>query len=163
MYTGRCCDIIFLMEPIYWQTEEYEHNEKTVDWFWIIGIIGITLAIIAIIFNSILFSVLIVVMTFSIIVFGNKEPHLLDCEINKKGVRVDKTFYPYTNLEAFNVSDGPSPKLILKSAKTLMPLITIPIGQVYPDDIVSSLEDKIKHDEDIREPFSHVLMDYLGF
>ena len=163
MHSKLCCDIIFPMEPILWQTYEYDHNEKTNDWFWIVGIIGLTLAIVSVIFSNILFGGLIVVGTISIIVFGNKEPHLLDCEVNKKGVRVHKTFYPYTNLEAFNITEGNSPKLILKSAKLLMPLITIPTNNVHPDEITLFLQERLKHDETLNEPFSHVLMDYLGF
>jgi hypothetical protein len=163
MHIKNCCDIIFAMEPIFWQAYEFEHNEKTTDWFWIAGIIGVTLAIVAVIFSNILFAVLIVIATASIIIFGNKEPHLLDCEINNKGVRIQKTLYPYKNLEAFNVTEGYSPKLVLRSTKTLMPLITVPIGNVHPDDIISTLSDVIKHEEDLREPFAHLLMDYLGF
>jgi len=151
------------MEPIIWQIHEYEHYEKTPDWFWIVGIIGATLAVLAVIFNSILFAVLIVIATVSIIIFGNKAPHLLDCEINKKGVRVNRTFYPYSNLDSFNLTDGYSPKLLLKSKKLLMPLIIIPVGDIHPDEIVPVISELIKHEEELREPFAHVLMDYLGF
>ena len=163
MHTKLSYDIIFLMEPIVWQVYEFEHNEKTTDWFWIVGIIGITLAILAIVFNSVLFAGLISISTFAIIVLGNKEPHLLECSINKKGVKVHKTFYPYSNLEAFNLTEGYSPKLILKSSKFFMPLITVPIGNLYPDEIISTLNQILKHEEGLREPFAHLLMDYLGF
>ena len=151
------------MEPIIWQAYEFEHNEKTPDWFWIVGIIGGTLAVVAVVFNSILFAVLIVMGTISMILFGNKEPYLLDCEINKKGVRVHKTFYPYSNLDEFNVTEGYSPKLILKSSKTFMPLITIPIADVPADEIIDTLSGVIKYEEELREPFAHIIMDYLGF
>jgi hypothetical protein len=151
------------MKPIAWQVYEFEHNEKTSDWFWIVGIIGVTLAVVAIIFDNTLFAGLIVMATVSIIVFGNKEPHLLDCEINKKGIRVHKTFYPYSNLEAFNVTEGYSPKLLLKSSKLLMPLISIPIGNIHPDEISPILNEVLKLDEKLKEPFAHLLMDYLGF
>ncbi len=163
MHRKLCCDIIFQMEPITWQAYEFEHNEKTPDWFWIVGIIGATLAVVAVIFNNTLFATLITMATVSVIIFGNKEPHLLDCEINKKGVRIHKTFYPYSNLETFNVTEGHSPKLLLKSSKLLMPLITVPIGNIYPDDVIDALEGILKREEDLKEPFAHILMDYLGF
>jgi hypothetical protein len=151
------------METVSWQTYEYEHYEKSPDWFWIAGILGGTLAVVAVIFSNLLFAVLIVMITVAMILFGNKEPHLLDCEINKKGIRVHKTFYPYVNLEAFNVTEGYSPKLILRSTKTFMPLITIPIGNVYPDEIIPELSKILLHDEDLNEPIAHLIMDYLGF
>jgi hypothetical protein len=151
------------MEPIIWQAYEFEHNEKTPDWFWIAGIIGGTLAVVAVIFSNVLFAVLIVMATVAIILFGNKEPYLVDYEINKKGIRVHKTFYPYSNLEGFNVTEGYSPKLVLKSAKTFMPLITIPIADVSPDEIIDTLNQILKHEEELREPFAHIIMDYLGF
>ncbi|MEI7513273.1 MAG: hypothetical protein WCJ74_01485 [bacterium] len=151
------------MEPIFWQTYEYEHYEKNPDWFWIAGILGGTLAIVAVIFSNLLFAVLIVMATVAIILFGNKEPHLLDCEINKKGVRIHKTLYVYSNLEAFNVTEGYSPKLILKSTKTLMPLITVPIGNVHPDEIIPVLSSVLVYNEELREPIAHLIMDHLGF
>ncbi len=151
------------MNPISWQTYEFEHNVKNVDWFWITGIIGITFSILAIMFDNILFAVLIVLATVLLILLGNKEPKLLDCEINKKGVRVHKTIYLFANLDSFNVTEGHSPKLILKSSKLLMPLIIIPVGDVYPEEIIETLKEIIKHDEKLHEPFAHVLMDYLGF
>ena len=151
------------MNPISWQTYEFEHNEKTPDWFWVMGIIGISCSVVAIIFGNILFATLLAISTLAVILLGNKEPHLLECEINAKGVKVQKTFYPFFNLEAFNIVEEPSPKLILKSSKLMMPLIIIPLGTVHPDEILPILSEKLFHDEHLNEPFAHVLMEHLGF
>ncbi|MEI6480473.1 MAG: hypothetical protein WCO12_03060 [bacterium] len=151
------------MNPIAWQTYEFEHNEKTPDWFWIVGIIGVSLAVIAVIFSNLLFAGLILASTFAIITLGNKEPHLLDCEITEKGIRVQKTFYPFIHLESFNVVESPSTKIIIKSSKIFMTLITIPLGTVRPDEVLPILSEKLYHDEHLNEPFAHVLIEHLGF
>ena len=151
------------MDTISWQVYEFEHNPKDADWFWAAGIFGVSIAVVAIIFGNILFGLLIIMSTVAIILLGNKEPHLLDCEINKKGVRVNKTLYPFMNLESFNVVEEPNVKLILKSTKFTMPLVTIPLGTVHIDDVEKFLSEKLLQEEHLREPFAHVIMEHLGF
>ena len=151
------------MSTLSWQTYEFEKQEKTIDWFWGAGIIGASLAVISVIFGNIIFAVLIAVATFALIVLGNKDPHLLECEINTKGIKVNETFYPFKHLDSFNIPEGSRQKLVIKSSKLVMPIITIPFEGIHPDDIASLLTKKIRHDENLHEPFAHVFLDYLGF
>ena len=44
---------------IEWDAHEYEHKERNRDWFWAVGIISVSLAVVAVIFGNIIFAILI--------------------------------------------------------------------------------------------------------
>ena len=52
------------MEHLSWQAHEYHHTEKTSDWYWIVGIVTVSLALICIIYNNIILGILILVSSF---------------------------------------------------------------------------------------------------
>jgi hypothetical protein len=84
-----------------WTAPEYMHTEKSADWYWIVGIISATLAVIAIIFGNALFGVLILVSAFTLSMYASRPPHTLNITVSDKGVQVDNIFYPYNTLESF--------------------------------------------------------------
>ena len=51
----------------------------------------------------------------------------------------------------------------MEITKLLMPLIIIPIGDIDPEEISSILNSTLKLEEELKEPFGHLLVDYLGF
>src|SRR3989344_7521719 len=114
------------MEKISWETIEYLHKEKTTDWYWIVAIITISIALIAIILNNIIFAILILVSSFTLSLFASKKPEVVTMEINNTGVIVGNTQYPYAHLESFWIETREAyPKILIKSEKLLMPFITI--------------------------------------
>lgn len=152
-----------LPQKIEWQAYEYVQTEKSVDWFWGVGIIALCLAITAIIFDNILFAVFIVIGTFTLLLFTFRKPLLLDCEISKRGIKVGKAFYPYGSLVSFCVQKTlHGPHLALKSQKTFTPLITIHLTGADEEVIRDFLNDYIP-EEEIPESLAQRLMDYLGF
>lgn len=154
-------------DPIAWHNHEYEHREKTKDWFWAVGIITISAFIIAILFNNYILSVLIIIGGGCMILFGNKEPDHVRFEINGAGVLINKTLYPFGTLHSFWVQNNdhlelPS-MLFIRSNKPLVPLIHIPlIWDIDPEDLRNHLLEHIP-EEEYGVPFSHRVMHYLGF
>jgi hypothetical protein len=150
---------------IRWQAHEYEYVEKDSNWYWAVGIITVAGAVVAFIAGNILFGILILLAGFTLSMHAARKPELMNFEINPKGVMSDSTLYPYTTLESFWVDDmsDVNPKIILKSEKLFMPHIIIP----YPADTdPEELRDYLGYyiaEEEMYEPFSHKLMEYLGF
>jgi len=70
---------------IRWQGYEYDHQEKTSDWFWVLGIVALSSAATAIIFKNILFALLILIGAFTVALFAAKKPNLTHFEINRRG------------------------------------------------------------------------------
>ncbi len=151
-------------DQIIWHTLEYKKKEKTADWYWAVIIIAISIVVISIIVHNILFAVLVVLAVTTLLIFSNREPMVIEVEINDKGVRVVKELYPFTSLEAFWIDtlDEDEPKIILRSKKVVMPLIVIPIDEYNHEDIRLVLLNKLEEKE-LHEPFSQKVMAKLGF
>lgn len=148
---------------IKWRAHEYEHEEKTSDWYWAVGIIAIAIAITAVILGNVLFAIFILIGSFSLALHSSKEPRLVEFSVNKKGVSIGNKIYLYSSLDSFWIEeDEIPPKIIIKSKKLIMPFLVIPIEGANPGDIREFLANFLE-EEEMREPISHKLMEYLGF
>lgn len=149
--------------PLEWEAHEYVHTDKSTDWYWSVGLIAITLAVIAILMHNLLFAVVIIVATAALLMLSVRKPRLIKFEINSRGVVIDDLLYPYSTLDSFWVEDKFFvDKLILKSQKPLMPLIVIPFTDINPEEMRDTMLQYL-HEEEHEEPLSHSLMERLGF
>ena len=113
-------------QPLHFQTYEYEPKERSVDWFCAVGIITIAIAVTAIIFNNVLFSIVVVLAGFALSLYAARPPETIDIVINDIGVRIHEKLYPYRTLESYWIEEHQRvPKLFLKSQKLLMPYIIV--------------------------------------
>ena len=152
-------------EPLRWQAHEYDHYERTADWYWAVSIITFSIVILSILFDDYLFAVVTLIGVFTLVLFTYRPPRLISYEIAKKGIIIEKTLYPYVNLESFWVADHhefDEPKLIIKSTKVVMPYIIIPLVGIDPEEVHEVLQTVIAEEEH-HEPLAHKLMEYLGF
>jgi len=153
---------------ISWQAYEYIHEPKSSDWYWALFVISLAILGAAIIFGNYIFAILVIVVTFSLAIHAHHhEPRLVDFKLNEKGVRINDVFYPYKTLESFDIETheteiGTFAKVFIKSKKTLMPLIVIPIAEVHPDDVHEYLSIFLLEGEH-RESLGHKLLEWLGF
>jgi len=151
------------MEKLSWTTIGYLHQEKTSDWYWIVGIVTISIAVISIILNNIIFAILIIVSSFTLSLFASRKPDPILIVIDNLGINVGNTKYPYKHLDSFWVETREHhPKILLKSKKVFMPLIIVFIEEVEPDEVRLALLHHLPEEEHI-EPFLEKLLIYLGF
>jgi hypothetical protein len=115
--------------PIHWQSHEYEHWDRSPDWFWAVGIITVAAAATSIILGNVLFAVVLVLGGFTLSMFAQRKPKTLDIVVDETGVRVDNLFYPYRLLESFWIEDDGTPRLFLKSKKVIMPFLIFHISE----------------------------------
>jgi hypothetical protein len=153
------------LPPLTWQAHEYVYVEKTPDWYWALGVLGVTASIAALLWNNVLFALLILAATFTLSLHAAKPPKVRDFAITQRGVRIDNELYPYTVFKGFSI-DELSPdhqaKLILIPESVWNPRITIPIEDVDPDDVHDFLSIFLE-DLDEYEPVFHRFMEWLGF
>lgn len=152
------------MQPlIAWDAPEHIHTEKNNDWYWAVGIITITAAILAFIFGNIIFGIFIIVGAFALVVHASKPPKIVHYEINDRGVVADNTLYPFLTLESFWIDAHEQPaKILIKSHKTFMPFITIQIEDVDPEKVRDILLNYIAETEH-HEPLTQKIMERFGF
>ncbi len=152
------------MKPLLsWDAYEHIYVEKNNDWYWAVGIITITAAALAFIFNNFFFGIFILIGSFALVVHAAKKPRLIHCEINDRGIVLNNVLYPFLTLESFWIDAHERPaKIILKSHKLFMPFITIYIDDVDPEHVRDTLLNYIAETEHI-ESLSQKFLEMLGF
>jgi hypothetical protein len=151
------------MDNISWQAPQYIYKEKTPDWYWIVGIVTISITLVAIILNNLIFGILIIISSFTLSLFASRKPEIVTMEINGVGINTSKTDHPYTTLDSFWVETRDRhPRIILKSKKTLSQYIVILIENADPEQIRHKLSEHLPEEEHV-EPILEKLLIYFGF
>lgn len=146
-----------------WTAPEYMHTHKSADWYWIVGIISVTLAILAIVLGNTLFGILILVSAFTLSLYASRPPHMQEIRVTDKGVQIDKVLYPYSILESYWIEENElHPRILLKSEHKLAPYVIILLGEVPSHEIHEVLSQYL-HEVKHSEPFLEKLLIWFGF
>ncbi|HEY0908268.1 MAG TPA: hypothetical protein VGE35_02880 [Candidatus Paceibacterota bacterium] len=152
------------MTKFSWQTHEYVHTHKSKDWYWTVGIITGAFVLTSLIFGNYLFAMVLAISAFSLTLFTMRPPKDIRVEIGDKGVRVDKTLYPYHALDSFGIDEAHfhGARLFLKSKKKVMPLIALPLADQDVEEVKVFLGNYLP-EETFDQGFLHALLERLGF
>ncbi len=152
-----------IMQDISWTTPQYIYREKTVDWYWIVGIVTISIVLICIIFQNLILAILIFISAFLLTILGSRKPKNIQIVIHAKGIRADNVEHPYKEYYSYWVQlDDPYPRIILKPKKVLSTYITFLIPREKSDSIQKALGRFLKeerHEESLLEK----IFIYFGF
>jgi len=149
--------------PLHWQALEYEHYERSPDWFWAVGIITIALSVTAIILHNVLFAFVIILSGFVLSMYAARPPKEIDVVIDDVGIRVEHTFYPFHSLESFWIEENEeNSKILIKSQRLMMPYIIIPLGDADEEKVHAYLTRHLPEQFHSESSF-HKLMERLGF
>lgn len=152
------------LEPIIvWNAPEHIYKDKGPDWYWIVGIITLALAAVAVIFDSVITAIFIVVAVSALVIHASRPSKHVPHQINDRGIMVDEVFYPFTSLESFWLPhDIDPPRLLIKSRKIFSPYIVIYIDEIDPEDVRQVLLRYIAETEHHESLIKH-LLERLGF
>ena len=151
-------------KTIEWEAAEYEHGEKSADWFWAVGIITLAAIVSAFLLKNFLLGILSGLIGFSISLYGARKPATVKFKLGPRGVQIGNKLYDYENLASFWVEyDPPRRKeLILKSKKALVPHINIMLGDADPGEIREYLSQFLE-EEKIEESWADTISKIAGF
>jgi hypothetical protein len=151
------------MDKISWNTVEYLHKEKNPDWYWIVSIITISIALISIILNNIIFAILIIISSFTLALFASKKPEVITITLDSAGVLMGKNRYLYKDLDSFWIEVRDSyPRILFKSKKIIMPYVVILIEDTDQEKIKEFLLEYLPEEEH-SEPLLEKILLYFGF
>ena len=150
-------------EILVWSAPEYTHRSRGVDWFWGLGVFIVVGAIASVYFDDALFAIVLILAGITLALFAVRHPEEVEYALSPKGVRSGDTFYPFSSLESFWVTEkGHEEKIILISKKLLMMHIVIPVEGHSADEVKAFLGQYLPAVEH-HEPFIYVLAERLGF
>ncbi|PCI89741.1 hypothetical protein COB18_02960 [Candidatus Kaiserbacteria bacterium] len=150
-------------KDIAWKAYEHSHTEKNSDWFWALGIVAISSAVVAILFQNFLFAILIVVGSFTIALLSQKPPRELTFTLTPRGIMIDDALFPYQMMIAFWVEgrDSEDPTLIIDLQRFMVPHIIVSLTDVNTEQVHTYLSEHLPEKE-LKEPFGQRILEKLG-
>ncbi|MEK7628475.1 MAG: hypothetical protein AAB421_03590 [Patescibacteria group bacterium] len=145
-----------------WEGYEHHHVERGRDWYWALGIISVSCALTSLLFGNILFGLLILVAAVTLGLTALHPPPLVQFELGEHDLRIADTVYPYKEMIAFWVKDGPEPSLLIDTLRFMAPDLILPIADIDPDSLREFLKEKVA-EKQLEEPFAHRFLEFFGF
>ena len=147
-----------------WSAYEHEFIERGADWFWALGIIAVCGAALCVLFNDVLFGLLILVAAVSFGLLANTPPSLATFELSERGLRINGTLHRYDEIISFWVEDEHHrgrPLLLVDTMKFMSPNFIIPIEGIDPHTVRTFLK-KRAQELPMKEPFPHKIVEFFG-
>ncbi|MEK7086161.1 MAG: hypothetical protein AAB709_00865 [Patescibacteria group bacterium] len=149
-----------------WRGREYDHNPKSSDWYWVLGIIAVAGAIACMLFGNYLFAILIIIASAAIALHAAKEPPIHQFRLVETGLLIGDDLHPFECMISFSVlediEDAYPPMLSIKSKSWHSPHLVIPLEGVDVDMVYAYFLHHVDEGEH-KHSFSDVVAGWLGF
>jgi len=148
-----------------WEAFEFEEREKSVDWYWALGIIAVCAIVISIIYKNYLFAIFIAIGSATMGMFANQKPKMIKYELSHSGLRINEELMPLETIKGYAIREiGKNRKkiLIIESSRSFAHILTIPVEDSMVLAIKKEFTPKVP-EKDLREPTAHQIMDAIGF
>ena len=152
-------------KTIAWKALEYEYVEKTADWYWIVGTVGVLIATASYFVGNWSFAILVILSTIMFMFLATRRPGWVTVKLTSKTISLnDRTKY-LKHFNEFNI-DEERHKLLLHTQGSYKPATIVPLPPNAPTDkIITLLEDELdmEQNEQLLEPYLEVILHRLGF
>ena len=150
-------------EIIEWDTLEFEPHDKSGDWYWILGILVVFGALMAIVFGNILFALIIIMSGFLIGLYASKHPDTLECYVDRRGVHVNSTSYLFKDIDTFWIDESRvnRTKLLLTMKNRFAIQVAIPINEDVDLDYLHEYLRSYAREEEQGESIAEQLIEWL--
>lgn len=126
---------------ISWEAQRFENVERHPRWHLIIFVVLVGLLAYGLFTDNFLLSIISILVGLLIYMFEKMEPRNYKFGITPEGVFAHDKIYEYSHLEDFWIfyEPGGRKELSLKSEKTFMPYIHVPLGDANPTKVRKAL------------------------
>lgn len=149
-----------------WEGREYDHNPKSADWYWALGIISVAGAIASVLFGNYLLALLILIATGALALHAAKQPPIHRFQLVEEGIRIGEELHPFDQMVSFSVLEdieGEYPPMIsIKTESWFSPHLIIPLAGVDADAVYAYF---LQHVQEEEHPHSitDLVATWLGF
>ena len=152
-----------MADPLFqWQGHEFEHSEKSSDWYWVMGAIAGLALLLALLTKNFLFAVIIIIASFATYLINKHGPNFVDFSIKQDGIRAGDQFYKFESIKSFWIQEEREPvRLVLELDRIFFPHTYIPLGDMDINDIKGHLKEIIDEIE-YEEPFGEKILEIFG-
>lgn len=149
-----------------WEGKEYDHNPKSADWYWALGIVSVAGTIASILFGDYLFALLIIVAAAALALHAAKYPPTHRFRLVEQGLLIGDELHPFERMISFSVLEsieGDLPPLLsIKTESWLSPHLIVPLEGVDADAVYEYF---LHHVDESHHPHSlaDLVAAWLGF
>lgn len=149
-----------------WEGKEYDHNPKSADWYWALGIIAVAGAIASILFGNYLIALLIIIAAGTLALHAAKHPVEHRFRLVEEGLMVGDDLHPFERMVSFctleDIGGEFPPMLSIKTDSWLSPHLVIPLKGVNIDVVYAHFLQNV--DENAHpHTFADLVAAWLGF
>ena len=149
-----------------WQGREYDHNPKSADWYWAVGIVAVAVTLASILFGNYLLALLTIIAAVTIALHDAKEPPLHHFRLVDSGLMIGDELHPFEKMESFSVLEDiegeSAPILSVKTENWHSPHLVIPLEGVDADIIYAYFLHHVDEAEHVHT-FNDLVAAWLGF
>lgn len=150
------------IQTISWTSPEYIQKERSIDWFWTVGLVSILGAIGAIYFSNYMFAILILLSGGMMFLLSIHTPKEIEYSLFEDGMKAGDKTYRLKQLKYFDFrQDKDSLKLIIQTDGKFMPFIISIIKENMREDLEKELS-KVAERKEMEESFSVKFADMIG-
>lgn len=147
---------------IEWETLEYEHREKSSNWYWLVGFVALLLVGGAIVMKNFLLAILVLLGAFTLVLYARRRPKIIKVAVSRNGIKIHNSLFPYHTLRSFWLHDEEGKrKIIIQSEKLLMPHIHLPLHETTDHETLRSFLLDFLSEEPHRPTVIDLLAEYL--
>ena len=148
---------------IEWETFEYEHHERSNNWYWLVGFIALALVITAIVTKNFLLAILILLGTSTLMLYAKRRPKIIKVAVSRRGIQIHNNLFPYHTLRSFWLHDEEDEprKIIIQSEKLFMPHLHLPLTDDLDHEALRAFLLDFLPEEPHRPTIIDLLAEYL--
>lgn len=137
-----------------WNTPEHIHRERTIDWYWAVGLGAIAAAVLAFILKDTLFGIMILLASGLYAFASAKGPRDVSCSITEKDITIGTEVYEMEKIKAFNiVSMSEDEKdLVLSIMRFYNPVVSVHLAPNIENDVKRILNERLTYNEKMNAP-----------
>ncbi len=147
---------------ISWRVDTHEHQERTNDWYWGLGLLTLAAAGLSIFLGNALFAVILLLGAGSLGVLVARGPREHEVRVGPKGLSLDGTLYRWSGVESFWVEENRDPHLLLTTEGVLHPQLIIPLGDPNRARNVREYLKRLVKEEEQEPHMGHHVAQMLG-
>lgn len=125
-----------------WTVEESGAPEKTSTWYWVVGIVAFGGTAASVIAGNYLFSVLIIIGAFALMLAGSRGGTKYRCSLSERGIRIGEEAVPFEKIKRFAVVEEAEPPLLVLDIQNFMGVTSVPLSGIDFREVRTHLKNK---------------------
>lgn len=143
-----------------WVTLSHDHIDRSIDWFWALGVIALAGAAVSVILGNFLLGAIIIVAAVAFGMLAAKGPRECSIMVSERGIAIDRRLYPFRSLKSFwiDATTRTPPHLILAAESLLSPQVVIPLtGELDARSLREFLLKRLEEVEQYESPITRIV------